>query len=318
MYSSKKLFTNLKNVFIILSVLQGCSFITEDPTNILLRQAKDFEYQGKFTEAEAAYKKVYEVNGNIANPMRLSILINQARFYLRTKDYQKAVSTCEDGLKYCREVYGPNDMLNVSFLFVLAAAYDKLQDYDKALIAYKRVIALAQFSPCTVDFVSVLPLTKMGDIEFKRYNLDKAFKLYEQAYATGHVSEMIARFISYRLARCSLAMGHSDQAENYFKNALPYEPALAAPKDIYIRYAKLLTKNNKFASAGLAMQNSEDWGKRHKEYVDWYYARTNPGSRCRLLDKYTEEDYDLADALEKNYTSEKDDSIKQVGHRTWR
>jgi tetratricopeptide (TPR) repeat protein len=311
MYFVKKFYLLLICLSISSVLLSGCSVITENPVSALLREAKDLEYDGKFLQAEDAYNKVSDLNGKEASPMRLAILINQGRFYLRTKDYNKAVIVCQDGINECAAVYGPNDTLIASFLFVLASAYDQLGEYDKAIDLYKRIIALGQYSPCPQQYVALLPLVKLGDIEFKRGNLYKALTFYNNAYVTGQLSEVITRLISYRLSLCSMALGRYDQAEVYFKNSLPHTPTQSAPKDIYDRYAKFLAKSGKSAGIDLSLKEFNEWYPKHKEYLDWYYPRTNPGSRCRLIDIYTERDYDLADTFQEYAKS----PTNQLEHR---
>jgi tetratricopeptide (TPR) repeat protein len=303
MYFVKKFYLLLICLSISSALLQGCSVITENPVSALLREAKDFEYEGKFQQAEDAYNKLLNLNGKEASPMRLAILINQGRFYLRTKDYNKAIIVCQDGINECAAIYGSNDTLNASFLFVLASAYDQLGEYDKAIDLYKRIIALGQYSPCTQQYVALLPLVKLGDIEFKRGNPYKALAFYNNAYVIGQLSEVITRLISYRLALCSIALGHYDQAAIYFKNSLPHTTGQSAPKDIYDRYAKFLAKSGKSADIALSQKGFEEWYPKHKEYLDWYYPRTNSGSRFRLVDICTERDYDLVDAIQQHAKS---------------
>lgn len=296
MLISKKLYLSL---IIAITLLQSCSILVENPTDALLRKAKDLEYAGQFTEAEDAYNKVYDLNRE-ASPVQLSILLNKARLYLRTKNYTKVIHTCEEGLKVCRSIFGPKDMLNASFLFVLGSAYDNAEEYGKAISTFKSIMTFASYSSCSRDLVNIMPLIKLGDIEFKKNNLQKAIKYYREAYAIGQLSETMRRVISYRLALCFMTLKHNGEAELYFQNALPSEPTQSAPNDIYVKYAKFLAKTGKFAGAGLAMRQSEKWYSRHKEYLDWYYQRTRPGSRCRLVDIFTERDYNLVEAIQQS------------------
>ena len=122
---------------------------------------------------------------------------------------------------------------------------------------------------------------------------------------------MIRRLIAYRLALCSIALNHNADAELYFKDALPSVSTNSAPKDIYIKYARFLAKCGKFASAGLAVNSSAEWNAKHKEYLDWYYARTGPGSRCRLIDMYTERDYNLVNTIKQNSAIKPGSATKQ-------
>jgi len=285
--------------FILLVLLmQGCS-ITEDPRDKLLRTAIDLEYEKKFAEAEKVYKKVETVNTG-PDLMQLSILLNEARFYLRTKNYAQAIAISKKGLQICPMVCGTTDMLNCSFLFVLASAYDNLEDYDNAIATYKQIIAFGPYSPCSKDLVTLLPVIKLGDIEFKEGHQQNALMYYKEAYELGKLSDAMMRVISYRLALCNISLKRYSAADSQFNIALPHKAHDSAPKDIYIQYAKFLAMYGKMASAGRALSQSPVWYAKHKEYVDWYNLRTNPGSRCRLIDIYTVSDYELVEAIQKN------------------
>ncbi len=296
-----KIFYGLVILLTTTILLQSCS-IFEDRTDILLIKIQDLEYSGQFAEAEKVYDQVCSLNKE-ASPMQLSILLSEARFFLRTKNYSKSILICQKGLKVCRSIFGPDDMLNTSFLFVLASAYDNLKEYDKAIASYKRIMAFASHSPCSSDLVKLLPIVKLGDIAFKRNKLHEALRLYQAASVLTGTTEIMARLINYRLAICLLALGNKSMAETHFEKSLPYRSFHAAPKDMYFKYAKLLEKDGKFGSSALARQRSEEWTTKHAEYVNWYYARTNPGSRCRLVDKCIEQDYDLVDAIAQDSTN---------------
>ncbi len=278
-------------------LLQSCS-IAENAKTTLMRKARSFEYSDEYAKAEEIYKQIDILNPNEASPLHLFILLNESRLYLLMKNYSKAILTCKKGLKLCQSLYGCNDMLNTSFLFVLASAYDEMKKYDEAITIYESIKTFSPYSRCGKDLVEILPLIRLGDIQFKKKNLHSALKLYLEAFAKGRLSKTIGKLISYRLARCYEALGQYTEADIKFKDALPTLSTESAPKNIYDRYSEFLVKFGKPASSGLARRDSLEWYAKHKEYVDWYYPRTGPGSRCRLIDSFTESDYDLVDAMQ--------------------
>lgn len=226
MLLTKWLFT-----FIIFAILlQGCS-TRDDQTNVLLQQADNLEAQEQFAQASEIYEKAYSLNKD-ASPMQLYILLNDARICLQAKNYNKAIENCQKGLDICQSVYGSKDMLSASFLFVLASAYDGLKENDKAVNTYKTIMTMTPLSRCRRNVVVMMPLIKMGDIEFKRNNLQKALYCYQSADEVSASTDTIQRLISYRQALCSAALFHNKEAEFYFKKALPYLSYQSAPQDI--------------------------------------------------------------------------------------
>lgn len=282
-------------ILLAISSTQGCS-IFEDPRDHALRKAQDFDYAGQYAAAEKTYQEAYRIYQS-TDPLRLSLLLNEARFYLRRKNYKKTISLCEEGLKTCQPVFGPKDMINTSFLFVLASAYDNSKDYDKAGLLYKKIMSFAPDSACSSEFVNLLPMLKLGDIEFKKGNFLSALKWYESALSIDQKNEISRKLINYRLALCNIALRRNDKAAIYYYAALPRGPWDAAPKDIYDKCAKFLLSYGRPASAGSILKASKPWYKRHKEYEDWYCARSTPGMRCRLMDMYTENDYTLVEQI---------------------
>ncbi len=286
----------------VMVLLQSCS-ILETPVDALLRKARDCEFSGQFAKTEALYDQAYNLNAK-ADRMQLSILLDKARFLLRVQNYNEAILSAKKGLQLCQSLLGPNDMLNSSFLFILASAYDNLKEYDKATMIYNHIIAFAPNSPCSKELVMLIPLIKLGDIEFKNNHLHQAFILYKRAYAIAEPAEIMCMIISYRLALCCVSMHQNIEADFYFKQALPRNAHHSAPKDIYLTYAKFLEKSGKFGSMAGAVDESAKWYAKHKEYQDWYFQRTRPGSRRRLLDIYNEQDYNLVDAIQQNAKKE--------------
>jgi tetratricopeptide (TPR) repeat protein len=286
---------------IVIILLQSCS-LAEDSTDRLLRKARDLECLGRLKEAEGVYEQLSCFTFKDEDPMQLVFLMNQARFYLRIKNYSKTILICQKATKACQSSYGANDTLNASILFVLASAYAGLKEYDKASLNYKAIMAFIPKSRCSSNVVELLPLIKLGDIEFSQNNLQQALKLYKEAYAAGGATstDMISRLLNYRMALCSMALGQNREAELYFKNSLPILSTNAAPKDIIDKYALFLAKCGKPDSASLATKESNIWRAKNKEYVDWQYARCTPSSRCIWMDKYTEQDYYLVDAIKQS------------------
>ncbi len=298
MHSAKHTYFNLYLPVLVIILLQSCS-LTEDPGDSLLRKARYLQTEGHFKQAEEVYDKLSMLSFKEKDPLQLSILLNQARFYLKTKKFNKTIATCDKATQICQAIYGANDSLNRSILFILASAYAGLGEYDKALLNYKSIQKSASKSLCSKDVVELLPLIKSGDLEFKRNNLPAAFQYYLKALSIGapDSTEMIARLINYRLALCSMALGNKCSAEIFFRNSLPHAFDHAAPRDIIDKYAQFVKQCGKQGSIAPALEESKLWQAKHKEYVDWQYARCNPSSRCVLMDKYTEQDYYLIDGI---------------------
>jgi tetratricopeptide (TPR) repeat protein len=270
--------------------LAGCA-VSEDSTHNLLREARNLEFSGEFKKAEEAFKKIPVLNNRESSPLQLAALIDMAAFYLRTKDYAKAIITCDKALRVCDDVYGPNDGLRASILFIQASAYEDLKDYDKATSIYNSLILFAQRSPQTKEMRSMLPLVRLGDIQFKKNNFQRALKLYYKASVITLLPDPLYRIINYRLGVCSVALGRTSGSESYFKNSLPVHYWEAGPAELFDTYARLLKKNYKYGGAGLVLAQRADWVIKRKEYLDWLYARAAVPSQFNLLDKSTEKDF---------------------------
>ncbi len=289
----------LLTVAIIL--LQSCT-LSEDPTDTLLRRARNLENMEHFREAEEIYDKLANITCKDGDPLQLAVLMYQARFYLKTKKYSKTILACQKAMKVCEQTYGADASIKASILAILASAYTGLEDYDNAILNYKSIIALAPKSLCSKDMVEIMPLIDLGDIEFKRNNLRSALKLYQAVYArSGAFSKYIMhRLINYRLALCWMALGDNRKALSYFKDSLPFLSTDAAPQGIVNQYTLLASKCSSPGHKVLVPEEYKEWSAGHKEYVDWQYARCQPSSRCVLMDKYTTQDYDFVNAIKQS------------------
>jgi len=270
--------------------LQGCS-MAEDSTHNLLREARDLESLGNFKAAEDTFKKIPILNDKKSSLLKLAVLMDMSKFYLRVEDYTKAIIVCEQALKVCDEVYGPTDQLRTSILFTNACAYEGLKDDDKAKSIYTSLFLSAQQLHQAKEMRSLLPLVKLGDIEFRKNNFEQAFKLYYKASTITLLPSPLYRILDYRLAICSIALGRTAGAERYFKDSLPPDFRSSAPPELFDRYGQLLRKNYRFGSMGLLVKQKADWESQRKEYLDWLYQHAKAPLRFNQLDKCTNKDF---------------------------
>lgn len=287
---------------VLIFLLQSCSLLKESQTEGLLRQARDLEFAGHTQEAEKIYDKISHFDIKKAGPIELAILLNQARFYLKLKNYDKTLLVSQKAKKVCESVYGPADALNASILFLMASAYEGLGEYDKATANCKGIMLYGIKTLSSKNMVEVLPLIKLGDIQFQKGNPVEALKFYKEAYALGGLmsTDMMFRVINYRMALCSMSLGDNSAASTYFKNSLPHAGDNAAPMDIVNKYIAFELNHGRAATLAKSLQDSKDWPQRHKEYVDFQHARSSSSAKCVLMDKYTEQDYYAVDAIKKS------------------
>lgn len=290
MLFSKYFSIQLKISLIAIMSMQGCS-MSEDSTHLLLREARNLESLGDFKKAEGTFKKIPVLDDKKSSPLQLAILMNMARFYLRINDYSKVIIICDKASRACDEVYGPNDELKASILFIQACAYEGLKDYDKAKSIYKSLLLFAQQHQRAKEMRSLLPLIKLGDIEFRKNNFQQALKLYYKASVITLLPNPLYRILNYRLAVCSIALGRISGAEFYFGNSLPLEYRAAGPPELFDQFAQLLKRNYKYGGAGRLFNQKADWESQRKEYLDWLYPRVKVPLRFNLLDKCTEKDF---------------------------
>ncbi len=280
--------------------LQACS-LSEDATHTLLRKACELEFSGDVKKAEETFRQIPVLADKKFTPLQLAVLTNMARFYLRTKNYPKAIITCDKALKICDEVYSANDQLKASILFTQASAYEGLTDYNKAKSIYNSLVIFAQQNNATKEMRSLLPLLKLGDLEFKQNNFEQAFRLYHRASLSTLLPYPIYRIINYRMAFCSLALGHYSLAETEFKNSLPTNHREPGPAELFDVYAELLKKNQKYGSAGMVLNQKADWQMKRQAYLNWLRPRTVESFPFDLMDKCTEKDFlDYLDNARKN------------------
>ncbi len=289
--------------------MQGCT-VSEDSTHTLLREARDLECLGDFKQAEETLKNIPVLDDKESSPLQLAALMNMGTFYLRIKDYSKAIIICDKALRACNEVYGPNDELKASILFMQASAYEGLKDYDKAKSIYNSLLLLAQQHPQAKEIRSLLPLVRLGDIEFRKNNYQQALKLYYKASMITLLPYPLYRILNYRLAVCSVALGRTSGSESYFKNSLPLEHRAAGPAELFDQYAQLLKKNYKYGSAARVLNQKADWEYRRQKYLGWLSTRVAAPLRFNLLDKCTEKDF--LDYMEHAKKSQEFDKIMQI------
>lgn len=291
-----KQFSTLLIFIVAIISLQDCT-VSEDSTHTLLREARDLEYSGSFKKAEETFKSIPILNNKEASPLRLAILMDMGTFYLRIKEYAKAIIICDKALKVCDDVYDPNDALKISILFMQASAYEELSDYDKAKSIYNSLLLSAEHDPQAKEMRILLPLVRLGDMEFKKNNYQQALKLYYKASTMTLLPDPFYRILNYRMGVCSVALGRTAGSEGYFKSSLPVDYWEAGLTELFDAYGQLLKRNYKYNSATRLLSQKAVWQYRRQKYLDWLSARVAAPLRFNLLDKCTEKDFlDFTDA----------------------
>lgn len=270
--------------------LHGCS-LTENAIDRQLQEANEYEFAGKLSKAEEIYKSMPVLQETKASPMQLVALTNMGKFYLRIKNYKETISICKKAIRVDTLIYGDYDGLKSPLLFMLGLAHEGLKEYEQATIIYRNLLSNKGLSSVANDMKFLLPLIRLGDIEFKQKKYLSALKYYLKAYSISPLPIEIYRNLSYRIAFCSANLKYYHLAEKHFKNSLPSRASQVGPSDLFTRYIALLKQCEKYGTASLACEDKIKWDLRNKEYRNWLFPRVSNNSRFNLVDKYAMEDY---------------------------
>jgi len=250
-------------------VLCGCGAPLPEADELIMK-GEERQRAGDLTRAEIFYSQAAASSANTSYPELYELVakLHLLRCFIRDKKFQEATALISRLRSLSDIVYGAQDPLQLAIMYQLVLAQEGTGQYAQAMSTCEQILKRAESLPGSAPNITMLPLTKMGDLQVEMGNIHSAAELYVRAnaYSSGSPFHYL---LNYRLARSNILLSRNDEATRYFEKAfrVGVRDAPGIVPLVGHDYAAFLMQTGRKPEADVVARQAEDALQEESSYV---------------------------------------------------